>query len=104
MTNEITDLLAALRDGTMSIEDVAERFQEYSWPRRENPQPATYLELAARAQEDPDPYIPGSFDDVASAFHRGDLSSEQYEVLAQAMAASMRAEDRQKAGESSDSG
>lgn len=100
MTNEVTDLLTALRAGTMSIDDVAKRFRQRSWPRRNSPQPATYFELAARAQEDPDPYLPGSFDDVAAAFHRGDLSSEEYGVLAQAMAESMRADDRRRAGES----
>jgi hypothetical protein len=94
MTNEVAHLLSALGDGTMSIDDVAERFRSRSWPRRDNTRPTTYAELAARAQEDPDPYIPGSFDDVAASFHRGDLSSEQYEILAQAMAESMRAEDR----------
>jgi len=99
MTNEVTDLLIALRAGTMSIDAVVERFRQRSWPRRNISQPATYFELAVRAQEDPDPYLPGSFDDVAAAFHRGDLSSEQYGVLAQAMAESMRAEDQSRAEE-----
>jgi hypothetical protein len=76
---------------------VASRFRDRSWPRRSKPQTASYLELAARAQEDPDPYLPGSFDDVAAAYHRGDLSNEQYEVLARAMAESMRAEDQRDA-------
>jgi hypothetical protein len=103
MTNDVTDLLNALTDGTMSTDEVAERFRQRSWPRRDNPQPATYLELGARAQEDPDPYLPGSFDDVAAAFHRGDLSSKQYGIFAEAMAESMRAEDRRKAEGSSGS-
>jgi hypothetical protein len=103
MTNEVIDLLTALRDGTMNIDEVARRFRERSWPRRDSPRPTTYLELAARAQEDPDPYIPGSFDDVAAAFHRGDLSNGQYDVLAHAMAESMRAEDRRKGAESAGS-
>jgi hypothetical protein len=96
MANEVTALLAELRDGSMSIEEVAERFRNRSWPRRNDSQPATYAGLASKAQEDPDPYIPGSFDDVAAAFHRGDLTSGQYEIFAQAMAESMRAEDRLK--------
>ena len=93
MANEVIDLLVALRDGTMSIDDVAGRFRERSWPRRRRPPTTSYLELAIRAQEDPEPYLPGSFDDVAAAFHRGDLSSAQYGVLARAMADSVRAED-----------
>lgn len=93
MSNEVTELLAALQSGEMSLEEVAERFRERSWPRR-NPEDArSYLELAAAAERDPDPYLEGSFDDVAAAFHRGDLTDDQYEVLAQAMSASMRAED-----------
>jgi hypothetical protein len=94
MSNDVIQLLSALHDGSMSIDDVASRFRERSWPRRNKPEPTTYLELAAQAQEDPEPYLPGSFDDVAAAYHRGDLSSGQYEILAQAMAESMRAEDR----------
>jgi hypothetical protein len=96
MNDEVTDLLGALHDGTMSIDDVASRFRARSWPRRNQPAPTTYLELAAQAQEDPENDLPGSFDAVAAAFHRGDLSSEQYGVLAEAMAESMRAEDRQR--------
>ena len=104
MSNEVTDLLSALHDGTMSVDDVARRFRERSWPRRDTNWPVTYRELAARAQEDPEPYVPGSFDDVAAAFHRGDLTSEQYQLLAQAMAESMRAEDLRRAAESAESG
>jgi hypothetical protein len=102
VTNEVIDLLTALRDGGMSLGEVADRFRDRSWPRRNDPEPTTYLELAARAEEDPDPYLPGSFDDVAAAFHRGELTNDQYEILAQAMAESMRAEDRRRA-DSSDS-
>jgi hypothetical protein len=97
MTNEVTELLDALHDGTISLDDVARRFRDRSWPRRDTAWPTNYRELAARAQEDPEPYVPGSFDDVAAAFHRGDLSSEQYQALSQAMAESMRAEDSRKA-------
>jgi hypothetical protein len=94
MANDVIDLLTALRDGTMSIDDVASRFRQRTWPRRRRTPATTYLELAIRAQEDPEPYLPGSFDDVSAAFHRGDLSSTQYGVLAQAMADSVRAEDK----------
>jgi hypothetical protein len=97
MTSEIVDLLTALRDGSMSLDEVAERFRALSWPRRADPQPNSYLELAARAESDPDPYLPGSFDDVAAAYHRGDLSGNEYRVLAEAMADSMRREDSLKA-------
>jgi hypothetical protein len=103
MNNEVTDLLSALHDGTMSIDDVARRFRARSWPRRNRPDPATYLELATQAQEDPENDLADSFDQVAADFHRGNLSSEHYGILAEAMAESMRAEDRRNA-ESADSG
>jgi hypothetical protein len=93
MPSEVADLLDALRSGSMGLDEVAQRFRERSWPRRDNSAPQSYLELATRAQEDPDPYLPGSFDDVAAAFHDGRISNEEYEVLARAMAESMRAED-----------
>ena len=96
MTSEVTDLLAALRDGTMSLDDVARRFRDRSWPRPATPRPTTYLELATRAQEDPDGEVPGSFDEVTAALYRGDISDGDYEILAQAMAASKRAEDQRR--------
>jgi hypothetical protein len=102
MSTEIPGLIAALRDGSMTLEQVAERFRERSWPRRTSPPPATYLELAAAAQQDPEPYRPGSFDDVVAAYDRGQLSDDEYEVLSEAAAESKRAEDRRPAAEPAD--
>ena len=93
MNNEVTDLITALRDGTMTLDQVAERFRARSWPRRTTPQPATYLELAAAAQQDPAPYVSGSFDDVAAAHQQGEITDEQYTLLSEAAAESQRAED-----------
>ena len=99
MTSEVTDLMSSLRDGAMSLDEVAQRFRSRSWPRRAQPPPTTYLEMAAQAQEDPEPDVPGSFDEVTAALYRGEISDEQYEVLAQAMAESKRAEDERRATE-----
>lgn len=96
MNTDVTELIAALQNGSMTLEEVADRFRERSWPRRNTKKAATYLDLAAAAERDPDPYLEGSFDDVAAAFHRGELSDVQYEALAQAMAESMRQEDMRK--------
>jgi hypothetical protein len=104
MSSEVTELLKALQDGTVSLDDVAQRFRNRSWPRRATPRPSTYLEVASRAQEDPDADVPGSFDEVTAALHRGDISDEDYEVLAQAMAASKRTEDHRPTPESADPG
>jgi len=97
MTNEVSDLIKELRAGTMTLDEVAQRFRERKWPRRRREPPASYLEMAARSMEDPDPYIPGSFDDVSAAFHRGDLSRDEYRVLSDAVAESKREEDRRLA-------
>ena len=51
------------------------------------------MELAAAELEDPEPYIPGSYDDVAAAYHGGRLTDEQYAVLSEAIAEAQRAED-----------
>ena len=93
MTNEVTDLLEALHDGTMTVEEVARRFRERTWPRRRRTPPTSYMEMAAAELQDPDPYIPGSYDDVAAAYHRGRLTDDQYGVLVEAIAESKRAED-----------
>lgn len=94
MTSEITDLISALRDGSMSLDEVASRFRDRSWPRRRKPAPATYLEMAAAAQEDPEPDVARSFDEVDAAYERGDLSDDEYDVLAEAYSKSLRAEDK----------
>lgn len=93
MDSEIAQLIAALRSGTMSLEEVAQRFRERSWPRRKTPPPTSYLELAVSAQQDPEPDIPGSFDEVDAAYEKGELSDDEYDTLAAAMSESLRAED-----------
>jgi hypothetical protein len=94
MTSEVSDLIRALRDGTMTLDQVAQRFRERKWTRHKWNPPASYLEMAARAQQDPEPYTPGSFDDVTDAYDRGELSRDEYRVLSEAVAESKRAEDQ----------
>jgi hypothetical protein len=94
MTSEVSDLIRALQDGTMTLDQVAQQFRERKWPRRRWNPPASYLEMAARAQQDPEPYVPGSFDDITDAYDRGDLSRDEYRVLSEAVAESKRDEDR----------
>lgn len=97
MSSEVTDLIKELRAGAMTLDEVAQRFRERKWPRRSRADPTSYLELAARSMEDPEPYVPGSFDDVSAAFHRGDLSRDEYRVLSEAVAEAKREEDRELA-------
>ena len=93
MRSTITALIDELQSGTMSLDEVAQKFREYSWPRTGRSDPQTYLEMAANAQRDPEPDVPGSFDDVVAAYDRGDLTRVQYRKLAEAAAESMREED-----------
>jgi hypothetical protein len=90
--NEVKELLVALRSGDMSLEEVAEQFRLRAWPDERRPAPQTYSELAALAQRDPDPEVPGSFDDVVAAYDRGEITREQYRTLVEAAAESIRAE------------
>jgi hypothetical protein len=96
MSSEVTELINALQEGKMSLDQVVERFRERSWPRRAGPPPATYLDLAAAAQKDPEPDVPGSFDEVTAAYDRGELNRTDYRILADAAADSMRAEDERR--------
>jgi hypothetical protein len=90
--SEVTELIAAMRAGTMSLDQVAARFRERTWPEPARPDPQTESEVAARAMDDPDPYISGSFDDVLLAYDKGELTPAEYEVLANAAADSINAD------------
>lgn len=91
MGSEVTELIHALADGSMSLEEVAERFREREWPTANPGPPGSYIEMADRALQDPRPDLPNSFDDVVSAYGRGELSRAQFRVLAEAVAESKRA-------------
>jgi len=93
MGNEVRDLLDALHEGTMTLEEVARRFRARRWPRRDERRPSSYQELAIEELQDPDPYIPGSYDDVVAAYDLGHLTDAQYAVLVHAIAEAQRAED-----------
>jgi hypothetical protein len=91
-SNEVADLLLALRSGTLSLDEVADCFRARTWPTRQQHDPESYIALAAAAQLDPPTDLPGSFDDVTAAYDRGELTSEQYQVLSEAVAESINAE------------
>jgi hypothetical protein len=88
MSTEVGELLAALRNGTLTLDEVTHRFRERTWPDQTTTPPRTYLELAAAAQQDPEPDVPGSFDEVTAAYDRGELSRAEYRALAEAAAES----------------
>jgi hypothetical protein len=93
MSNEVKELLNALHEGNMTLDDVAQRFRVRKWPRRQKSDPTSYLDMAAAELQDPDPYIPGSFDDVAAAYHQKRITREQFRALSEAVADAQRAED-----------
>lgn len=93
MVNEVVELINALHDGTVTLDEVARRFRERKWPRRQKNETASYLDMAAAELQDPDPYIPGSFDDVAAAYHSKKITRDQFRVLSEAVADAQRAED-----------
>jgi hypothetical protein len=88
--SEVTDLIAALRAGTLTLDEVAERFRRRSWPRTRKPAPRTATECADSL--DPEPDVPGSYDDLTAAYDRKELSWEQYRTLVEAAADAIRAE------------
>ncbi len=77
----------------MSLDQVAQEFREHTWTPPQNSPTTTYEQLATAELADPDPYVPGSFDDVTAAYHQGDLTDEQYDALANAMAESVRSQE-----------
>lgn len=95
VNSEINELIVAVQNGTMSLDEVAQRFRERSWPRRGTPLPSSYLDVAAATQQDPEPDLPGSFDEVDAAYEQGKLTDHQYDVLAKAMSESLLKEDRE---------
>lgn len=88
MSSEVGELLAALQNGTLTLDEVTQRFREHTWPGQSSALPKTYLDLAAAAQQDPEPDVPGSFDEVTAAYDRGELSRAEYRALAEAAAES----------------
>ncbi len=89
---EVADLLEALRTGAMSLDEVATRFRCRLWPEERRPAPQSFRDLSIAAQQDPDPEVPGSFDEVVAAYDRGEITREQYRTLVEAAAESIRAE------------
>jgi len=97
---EVSVLLAALRANAVTLDEVAEQFRRRTWARSSRPEPRTYREMAE--QLDPGLPVPGSIDDVTSAYDRGDLTADQYDVLARAIADAFRAGAEQAGAERGD--
>ena len=95
-SNEVTDLISALRTGHVTLAEVADRFRRRSWPQTRRPTPRTSLEVAE--QLDPEADLPGSYDELTGAYDKGELTAAQYDALSQAVAESIRADAERPAG------
>jgi Zeta toxin len=80
-SDEVRRPIEAYAAGQIPLDDVAAWFRARRWPPVPRPWPPE-LEQAAAAIDDPEPYIPGSFDDVARAYDLGQLNDADYAVLA----------------------
>lgn len=72
--SEVTEAIAALQSGDRTLEDVEELFLTRTWP----------------ARQDSDGPPEGSFGEVADAYSNGDLTHDQYVILAEAAREAMR--------------
>ena len=79
----VTAMLVSYRDGLISLDDLSLEFRARRWPQVPDVCPPE-LEQARDAIDDPEPYVPGSFDDVVLAYDLGWLSDADYDVLATA--------------------
>ena len=77
----VTSMLTAYREGRFSLDDLSLEFRARRWPRIPDVCPPE-LEPARDAIDDPEPYVPGSFDDVVLAYDLGWLSDADFDVLA----------------------
>jgi hypothetical protein len=79
----VTAMLVSYREGRLSLDDLTLEFRVRRWPVVPDVCPPE-LEQARAAIDDPEPYVPGSFDDVVLAYDLGWLSGADYDVLAAA--------------------
>jgi hypothetical protein len=91
--SEVTDLINSYKAGELTLDELTEQFRARHWPAATPQPPSSYLEMAARAQEDPRPAIPNSYDDVTGAYARGELTRDEYDVLSDAVLEAGRAEE-----------
>lgn len=89
----IINMIAAFRADELTLSQLAELFHARQWPAVPAACPPS-IAAAAAAVDDPQPYIPGSFDDVVRAFDMGHISETDYELLAWASSSASRPSQR----------
>jgi hypothetical protein len=85
--DEVKDMIRAYLDGALTLDAICQEFRSRRWPAVPTTCPAG-LEAAASAIDDPEPYAPGSFDDVVRAYDLGWITDPDYEAFAAAAAGS----------------
>jgi hypothetical protein len=80
-SSAVITMLTSYREGRISLDDLSLEFRARRWPRIPDVCPPE-LEPAREAIDDPEPYVPGSLDDVVLAYDLGWLSADDYDVLA----------------------
>jgi hypothetical protein len=90
-SDDVTGPILGYVAGNLTLEDVVRWFRARRWPDVPSACPPG-LERAASAIDDPEPYVPGSFDDVVRAYDLGQLTDVDYEFLGRAALAARRAE------------
>ena len=79
----VTGRIAAYITGGLTLDALAEEFRTRCWPDVPSVCPPG-MEAAAPAIDDPEPSVPGSFDDVVLAYDLGWLTDADYAALAEA--------------------
>jgi hypothetical protein len=79
----VASMIDAYRRGQLSLDGLGLEFRVRRWPQVPPVCPPG-LEAACAAIDDPEPYVPGSFDDVVMAYDLGRLTDPEYEFLAEA--------------------
>jgi len=79
--SSVIAMLTSYREGRLSLDDLSLEFRARRWPRVPDVCPPE-LEPAREAIDDPEPYVPGSFDDVVLAYDLGWLTDADYDILA----------------------
>jgi hypothetical protein len=83
VVSDVTDMIAAYGRGELTLDELAQRFRDRTWPPRRLSS-SGLQEAYNREAEDPEPIAEGSFDEVASAYLQGEITLGEYDVLARA--------------------
>jgi hypothetical protein len=85
--DEVTGMIRSYLAGALTLDGICRKFRSRRWPAVPTACPVG-LEAAAPAIDDPEPYVPGSFDDVVRAYDLGWITDPDYEAFAAAAAGS----------------